>query len=75
MTAKIQQLAGIDRVVHEPARLMVVALLAADSRSSVGPRTLMGMLASEWDPGALLWGQRLGSVTINGLVAIQLSEF
>ena len=29
MTTKIQQLAGIDRTIHEPARLMVVALLAA----------------------------------------------
>jgi DNA-binding transcriptional ArsR family regulator len=29
MSAKIQQLAQIDRLIHEPARLMVVALLAA----------------------------------------------
>ena len=29
MNAKIQQLAEIDRVIHEPARLMIVALLAA----------------------------------------------
>lgn len=29
MTREIQQLAGIDRVIHEPARLMIVALLAA----------------------------------------------
>lgn len=29
MSEKIQTLAGIDRIVHEPARLMVVALLAA----------------------------------------------
>jgi DNA-binding transcriptional ArsR family regulator len=29
MSAKIQQLGEIDRVIHEPARLMVVALLAA----------------------------------------------
>jgi DNA-binding transcriptional ArsR family regulator len=29
MSAKIQQLGDIDRVIHEPARLMVVALLAA----------------------------------------------
>jgi DNA-binding transcriptional ArsR family regulator len=29
MSAKIQQLAEIDRVIHEPARLMIVALLAA----------------------------------------------
>jgi DNA-binding transcriptional ArsR family regulator len=29
MSAKIQRLAEIDRVIHEPARLMVVALLAA----------------------------------------------
>lgn len=29
MSAKIQQLADIDRMIHEPARLMVVALLAA----------------------------------------------
>jgi DNA-binding transcriptional ArsR family regulator len=29
MSAKIQRLAGIDRVIHEPARLMIVALLAA----------------------------------------------
>jgi len=29
MNAKIQQLAEIDRIIHEPARLMVVALLAA----------------------------------------------
>ncbi len=28
-SAKIQRLAQIDRVIHEPARLMVVALLAA----------------------------------------------
>ena len=28
-TAKIQRLAQIDRVIHEPARLMIVALLAA----------------------------------------------
>lgn len=27
--AKIQQLAHIDRVIHEPARLMIVALLSA----------------------------------------------
>lgn len=29
MTSEIQKLAGIDRVIHEPARLMIVALLAA----------------------------------------------
>ncbi len=29
MNAKIQRLAEIDRVIHEPARLMIVALLAA----------------------------------------------
>jgi DNA-binding transcriptional ArsR family regulator len=29
MSAKIQRLAEVDRVIHEPARLMVVALLAA----------------------------------------------
>ena len=29
MSAKIQELAGIDRIIHEPARLMIVALLAA----------------------------------------------
>jgi len=29
MSEKIQTLAGIDRIVHEPARLMIVALLAA----------------------------------------------
>jgi len=29
MNAKVQQLAGIDRVIHEPARLMLVSLLAA----------------------------------------------
>jgi len=29
MSAKIQRLAQIDRIIHEPARLMVVALLAA----------------------------------------------
>ena len=29
MSTKIQQLAEIDRIIHEPARLMVVALLAA----------------------------------------------
>ncbi len=29
MNAKIHRLAEIDRVIHEPARLMVVALLAA----------------------------------------------
>lgn len=29
MTAKIQRLADLDRTIHEPARLMVVALLAA----------------------------------------------
>ncbi|MGA2217796.1 MAG: transcriptional regulator [Terracidiphilus sp.] len=29
MSAKIQRLAEIDRVIHEPARLMIVALLAA----------------------------------------------
>ncbi len=29
MSAKIQRLADIDRVIHEPARLMIVALLAA----------------------------------------------
>ena len=28
-TAKIQRLAQIDRVIHEPARLMIVALLSA----------------------------------------------
>lgn len=28
-SAKIQRLAQIDRVIHEPARLMIVALLAA----------------------------------------------
>ena len=29
MSAKIQQLGEFDRVIHEPARLMIVALLAA----------------------------------------------
>jgi len=29
MGAKMQQLAGIDRVIHEPARLIIVSLLAA----------------------------------------------
>ncbi|HEY3444462.1 MAG TPA: transcriptional regulator [Paludibaculum sp.] len=29
MTARIQRLADLDRTIHEPARLMVVALLAA----------------------------------------------
>jgi DNA-binding transcriptional ArsR family regulator len=29
MNAKIQRLAEINRVIHEPARLMIVALLAA----------------------------------------------
>jgi DNA-binding transcriptional ArsR family regulator len=29
MNAKIQRLADIDRIIHEPARLMIVALLAA----------------------------------------------
>ena len=29
MSAKIQKLGDLDRVIHEPARLMVVALLAA----------------------------------------------
>lgn len=29
MSANIQRLAEIDRVIHEPARLMIVALLAA----------------------------------------------
>ncbi len=29
MSAKIQRLGELDRVIHEPARLMVVALLAA----------------------------------------------
>lgn len=29
MSARIQRLAEIDRIIHEPARLMVVALLAA----------------------------------------------
>jgi DNA-binding transcriptional ArsR family regulator len=29
LSAKIQQLAEIDRIIHEPARLMIVALLAA----------------------------------------------
>ena len=29
MSAKIQRLAEIDRIVHEPGRLMIVALLAA----------------------------------------------
>jgi DNA-binding transcriptional ArsR family regulator len=29
MSAKIQRLAEIDRIIHEPARLMVVALLSA----------------------------------------------
>jgi DNA-binding transcriptional ArsR family regulator len=29
MSAKIQRLAKVDRIIHEPARLMVVALLAA----------------------------------------------
>jgi DNA-binding transcriptional ArsR family regulator len=29
MSKQIQQLAEIDRIIHEPARLMVVALLAA----------------------------------------------
>ena len=28
MSDKIQRLAGIDRVIHEPARLMIAALLA-----------------------------------------------
>ena len=31
--AKIQRLAQIDRVIHEPARLMVVALLAAVAKA------------------------------------------
>ena len=29
MSTKIQRLAEIDRIIHEPARLMIVALLAA----------------------------------------------
>ena len=29
MSDKIQKLAGVDRMIHEPARLMIVALLAA----------------------------------------------
>ena len=29
MSKRIQQLAGVDRTIHEPARLMIVALLAA----------------------------------------------
>ena len=29
MSAKIQRLAEIDRIIHEPARLMIVALLSA----------------------------------------------
>lgn len=29
MSTKIQRLAEVDRIIHEPARLMVVALLAA----------------------------------------------
>ena len=29
MSAKVQRLAAIDRTIHEPARLMVVALLSA----------------------------------------------
>jgi DNA-binding transcriptional ArsR family regulator len=29
MIAKIQRLAAVDRIIHEPARLMVVALLAS----------------------------------------------
>lgn len=29
MSARIQRLAEVDRVIHEPSRLMVVALLAA----------------------------------------------
>jgi DNA-binding transcriptional ArsR family regulator len=29
MTSKIRKLAGVDRTIHEPARLMVVSLLAA----------------------------------------------
>jgi DNA-binding transcriptional ArsR family regulator len=29
MSAKIQRLGEIDRIIHEPARLMIVALLAA----------------------------------------------
>ncbi len=29
MSVKIQRLADVDRIIHEPARLMVVALLAA----------------------------------------------
>lgn len=29
MSRKIQQLADIDRIIHEPARLMLVAILAA----------------------------------------------
>ena len=29
MSAKIQRLAEIDRIIHEPGRLMIVALLAA----------------------------------------------
>ena len=29
MSAEIQKLAGVDRIIHEPARLMIVALLAA----------------------------------------------
>lgn len=28
MTKRIQRLAGVDRLIHEPARLMVMALLA-----------------------------------------------
>jgi DNA-binding transcriptional ArsR family regulator len=29
MSEQIQRLSGIDRIIHEPARLMIVALLAA----------------------------------------------
>jgi DNA-binding transcriptional ArsR family regulator len=29
MSQQIQKISGIDRIVHEPARLMIVALLAA----------------------------------------------
>ncbi|MGP8175242.1 MAG: hypothetical protein ACLP7O_11945 [Terracidiphilus sp.] len=35
MSAKIQRLADIDRIIHEPARLMIVALLAAELRRPI----------------------------------------
>ena len=33
MSAKIQRLAQIDRTIHEPSRLMVIALLAAVAKA------------------------------------------